>query len=324
MNKTLIAFVAATAVSTAALADVTVNGAVAYRYDSATAGTAAAVTRDRIKGEFVIGSKVNNDTTVVVGARTGTYNSAFNDLGNNTNLQSIGVNLAYVDYAVNPSVKVTFGKMNQPWSAPASLLFDRDIKPEGLAVSYSNKAGVFATASSLKITEGGAGVDTGVNSVQVGAKKDVLGVSLTGAVGYQDYANVGAQAYKVQQVYVSAGKKVLGRAVSVFGDSLKNSEAKTASGATSFGVKLGNAVAPKEWDVALVHQKVEANAQYSLWTDSDFAGGQANYKGNVALVNYVVAKGVKISGKYFDTDRNMTAKVPEKYKRLMVDVNFVF
>ena len=322
--RNLIVFLAASLVSSTVLAQVTINGGVGYRYDSAVAGSTPAVTRDRIKGELIIGSKVNDKVNAVFGVRTGNFNSAFNDMGNNGNLQSFGINLAYFDYAAVPGVKVTFGKMNQPWATSSSLLFDKDIKPEGLAVSYSNKAGIFGSASSLKIAEGGASADVGVNSVQVGAKKEVFGVGLVGAIGYQDYANVGAQAYKIQQGIVSASKKVVGKQVGVFVETLKNSEAKTNGVATSYGVKVGNAVAPKEWDVTVVSQKVEANSQYSLWNDSDFAGGQGNYKGNAVLVNYVVAKGVKVTGKYFTADRNISAVTPEKYNRVHVDVNFVF
>lgn len=319
--RNLIAFLAASLVSSTVLAQATINGGVGYRYDSAVAGSAPAVTRDRIKGELIVGSKVNDKVNAVFGVRTGSFNSAFNDMGNNGNLQSFGINLAYFDYAAVPGVKVTFGKMNQPWAAPASLLFDRDIKPEGLAVSYSNKAGVFGSASSLKLTEGGAALDAGVMSVQLGAKKEVLKLALTGAVGLQTYNNVGAQEYNVQQLFVSLGTKVAGKAVSAFVDNLSNSKAETDNSALSYGIKLNNAVAPKEWDVSVIRQNVGAKAQYSLWHDSDFAGGQGNYEGTAVLVNYVFAKGVKLTGKYYDAQRGVNK---EDYNRVHVDVNFVF
>lgn len=319
--KNLIAFVAASIVSTASLADATINGNVAYRYDSAKAGTATAVTRDRIKAEVVLASKPSDNLNVVVGVRTGTYNLAFNDIGNNTNLQSFGINLAYVDFAVTKNVKMTFGKMNQPWSSPSNLLFDRDIRPEGFAASYSNKAGVFGSVSSLTLTEGGAAPDSKVNSVQAGYKRDILGLSLSGAVGVQKYNNVGTQKYNVRQVYLNAGTKLVGQPVNVFVEKLENTEATTGTAATSFGVKFGNASAPKTYDLSIVRQKVEANAQYSLWNDSDFAGGQGNYEGTYVDGNYALAKNVKLTGKYFDSKRGTNK---EAYKRVHVDVNFAF
>jgi hypothetical protein len=102
---------------------------------------------------------------------------------------------------------------------------------------------------------------------------------------------------------------------------LKNSKASTGDKALAYGVKFGNAVNPKEWDVTFLRQKVEANAQYHLWQDSDFAGAQGNHQGTGVIVNYVYAKGWKVVGKYFDTERGVDK---ESYKRTQVDLNYSF
>lgn len=306
--------------STAALADVSLSGGVGYRYDSTEVGSAAAVTKDRLKAELVATSKINDQATAVIGLRTGSFNSVWDDVGG-AELKKPGLNLAYVDYAATETVKVTIGKFNQPWATSSSLFFDKDVKPEGLAVAYSNKSGLFANASSVTITEGGAAADSKVTSLQAGLKKNVLGYAVSGAVGLQDYSNVGAQDYSVQQVFVNVGSKLAGKPVNVFVDTLKNSKASTGDKALAYGVKFGNAVNPKEWDVTVLRQKVEANAQYGLWHDSDFAGAQGDHEGTGVIGNYVVAKGWKAVGKYYTAERGASN---EDYKRVQVDLNYTF
>lgn len=307
--------------STAALADVSLSGGVGYRYDSTEVGSAAAVTKDRVKAELVASAKVNDQVNAVVGLRTGTFNSSYDDFGGSAGLKTVGLNLAYVEYAAFDGVKVSLGKINQPWATSSSLFFDKDVKPEGLAVAYSNKSGLFANASSVTITEGGAAADSKVTSLQAGLKKNVLGLAVSGAVGLQDYSNVGAQEYSVQQVFVNVGTSLVGKPVNVFVDTLKNSKASTGDKALAYGVKFGNAVNPKEWDVTVLRQKVEANAQYGLWHDSDFAGAQGNHEGTGVIGNYVVAKGWKAVGKYYTTERGASN---EDYKRVQVDLNYTF
>ena len=80
-------------------------------------------------------------------------------------------------------------------------------------------------------------------------------------------------------------------------------------------------VASGKWDASVFHQKVEANAQYGLWHDSDFAGAQGNHKGYGLTAGYKVAKGWKVNAKYFDVERGANK---EDYKRLQLDLNYMF
>jgi hypothetical protein len=109
--------------------------------------------------------------------------------------------------------------------------------------------------------------------------------------------------------------------VSAFVDYMKNDEAKTADTALAYGVKFGNAKKAQEWDVAVFHQEVEANAQYGLWHDSDFAGAQGNHEGLGLVAGYVVADGWKLNAKYFDVERGASK---EDYKRLQLDLMYQF
>ena len=318
MRKALITLVMLGSLSTAAFADnVKIDGNFGYRFDSVEAGAAPKSEKDRIRAELLLNAKVNDKTTVVVGTRTGTFNSSWEDMGGNANPKTVGLHLAYVEYAALDQVKVRLGKMHQPWASSPSLFFDRDIKPEGLAVSFASKSGLFANASSLKIVEGGANPDSRVQSLQVGLKKEVGPLALTGAAGLHNHRNVVGADVNLQQAFGEVGVKVAGLPVAGFVDFMRNDKANADNQALAYGVK----VASGKWDVSAFHQKVEANAQYGLWHDSDFAGAQGNHKGYGLTAGYKVAKGWKVNAKYFDVERGASK---EDYKRILVDLNYMF
>jgi len=318
MRKALITLVMLGSLSTAALAqDVKINGNFGYRFDSVEAGTAPKSEKDRIRAELLLNAKVNDKTTLVFGTRTGTFNSSWDDMGGNADSKDMGLHLAYVEYAAMDQVKVRLGKMHQPWASSPSLFFDRDIKPEGIAVAFAHKSGLFANASSLKIVEGGANPDARVQSLQVGLKKDVGPLALTGAAALHNHRNVVGADVNLQQAFGEVGVKVAGLPVAGFVDFMRNDKANADNQALAYGVK----VAKGKWDASVFHQKVEANAQYGMWHDSDIAGAQGNHKGYGLSAGYRVAKGWKVNAKYFDVERGASK---EDYKRLQLDLNYMF
>ena len=317
MRKALIALAMLGSLSTAAVAaDVSINGGFGYRFDTQEIGTAPKSEKDRMKAELVFSSQVNDKVTAVVGARTGTFNSSYDDFGGNANLKNVGLHLAYVEYAAMDQVKIRLGKMHQPWATSSSLFFDRDVKPEGLAVAFAHKSGVFVNASSLKIAEGGTADDARVQSLQVGLQKDVGALKFVGAAALHNHRNVGTDV-NLQQAFGEVGTKVAGMPVAAFVDFMRNDKANADNQALAYGVKI----AKGKWDVSAFHQKVEANAQYGLWHDSDFAGAQGNHKGYGLTAGYKVAKGWKVNAKYFDVERGANK---EDYKRLLIDLNYMF
>ena len=319
MRKALITLVMLGSLSTAMAADLKVNGNFGYRFDSEE--TTVKSEKDRMRAELVLESKVNDKVTAVVGLSTGSFNSRWNDMGENASLKNVDLHLAYVEYAAMDHVKVKLGKMHQPWATSSSLFFDKDVKPEGVAVSFDNGSGLFANVSSLKLVEGGAADDSKVQSLQVGLHKKLGGLHLKGAVALHDHKIVGGADAKLQQVFGEVGTALAGKPVSAFVDYMKNDEAKTADTALAYGVKFGNAKKPQEWDLAVFHQEVEANAQYGLWHDSDFAGAQGNHEGLGLVAGYVVADGWKLNAKYFDVERGASK---EDYKRLQLDLMYQF
>lgn len=301
-----------------------VKGNFGYRYDSQDVGNAPTINQDKLKAALKLSADVNDKTTVVVGLRTGDTKSAYATFGDGNGLKNIDLNLAYVEYAPLASTKVTLGKMNQPWADSSSFFFDKDIKPEGLAVAFDAGMGLSATAYSLTVAEGGLKPDSKVKGFQVGFAKEVAGLDASAYAGVMnhDYAIPNSTARAKLDV-THLGAKVSKGPLSVFVDQAKNDKAALGKDDTAlaYGLSFGNAKAPGQWDVAYVHQKVEKNSLSALWLDNEFALGAAQHEGDAFVVNYVVAKGWKVSGKYYDAEVGAT-KVDNKH--LMVDLNYMF
>jgi len=323
-----IAILGVIASTTASALDV--KGNVGYRYDSQEVGNASAVTQDKLKAELALSADVNDKTKVVVGLRTGDAKSAYSTFGGGANLKGIDLNLAYVEYAPIASTKVTFGKMHQPWADSSSFFFDKDIKPEGLAVAFDAGRGLSVNAYSLTIAEGGQNSDSKVKGFQVGLSRDVLGFNTAAFAGVmnQDFAIPNAtgvttpprrSVIELHRVGASVSKGPFG----AFVDRAENDKAALGKDDTAlaYGLSYGKAEKPGSWDVSIARQKVEKNSLSGFWLDSDFALSNTQHEGEAVIVNYVVAKGYKVSGKFYNAEVGAN-KADNKH--IMVDLNYTF
>lgn len=337
MHKAILASVIlGSMLSVAQAADVNWSGEFGYRSDSLEVGNANS-DRDRFRVGLVAKADVDDKTKVVVGVRTGTTKSSWNDMTGGS-LKTVDLNLAYVEYAAAKNVKVTLGKMNQPWVAEG-LMFDGDIKPEGIAVALKHDSGLSATAFKLKLSEGSVDKDSTLVGLQVGGKKDVAGVAVAAhaALLKQEVHSAGlcvvllsapslpvcSSVVKHDQLVLtaSATKEVAGVPVKLFVQQLTNDEAKTLDKATAYGVTFGNAKKAGDWEVSVLKQKAEANALSAVWVDSDFGGEALVHDGTAIRAAYALTDGWKVRGSLYDVE---VGARPVDYKRLMVDLVFAF
>lgn len=316
MRKALITLVMLGSISMSAMAaDLNVKGNFGYRFDSEE--TTVKSEKDQFKAELVLESKVNDKVNAVVGLRTGSFNYPYANFGSGSQ-ENVDLHLAYVEYAALDHVKVKLGKMHQPWATSSSLFFDRDVKPEGVAVAFDHGSGLFANLSSVKLVEGGVSGDSKVQSLQVGLHKKLAGLHVKGGVALHNHKVQGvSDSHDLQQLFGEVGTKLAGIPVAGFVDYMKNDKANADDVALAYGVKADFG----KWDVSAFHQEVEANAQYALWHDSDFAGGIGDHKGYGLVAGYKVAKGWKVNAKYFDVERGADK---QDYKRILVDLNYMF
>ena len=318
MRKAILASVILSSMfSVAQAADVKFGGDVSYRNDALETTTSS--NRDRIRLQLNANSTIDNKTKVAFGVRTGNTKSAWNDMGDNSGLKTIGLNLAYVEYAAAPFAKVTLGKMNRPWSSDA-LFFDNDIKPEGLAVALKHGSGLTASAFKLKLSEGITAADSSIVGAQVGYGKKVYGIDLAGSAAKLNQTVAGSKTDQLV-VNLSAKTNIVNVPVKVFAEQSTNSSASTLNKATAAGITISEANKAGSWDVSLLKQKSEANALSSVWTDSDFGGEAVQADGTVVRATYAVTDSWKIRGTSFNVK---TGAASSKYNRTMIDLVFAY
>lgn len=147
-------------------------------------------------------------------------------------------------------------------------------------------------------------------------------LKLTGALGYHDMANVvDAGALIINTPTTAGGSNELDAAedfnmlnpayelatvvggvpVSTYGDVVVNTAASGDRRGFNLGVKAGKATTPwdlkRGWEAGYFYQKLDTNAAFDGFTDSDFNGGGTNNKGNTGWLTLAVLKNTQFTTK---------------------------
>ena len=99
--------------------------------------------RHRIRARFNVSGQVNEEMNVTFGLASGVNESATStneDLGDSFSSKDVWLDLAYFDYAPNAieGLNVFGGKFKDPFHfvGNSDLLFDTDVRPEGIGGTY--------------------------------------------------------------------------------------------------------------------------------------------------------------------------------------------
>ena len=95
--------------------------------------------RDRVRARLNAAYRVNDTVTGVFGIATGGPDprSSNQTLTDQNSRKDFELDLGYVQWAPNADWRITAGKQRYPWQRTASLFFDGDVNPEGIAVNYA-------------------------------------------------------------------------------------------------------------------------------------------------------------------------------------------
>ncbi|HEV7715961.1 MAG TPA: putative porin, partial [Steroidobacteraceae bacterium] len=147
-----------------------------------------------------------------------------------------------------------------------------------------------------------------------------------------------ANDFNIVEALAELSMQVGGRPLIFAVDYAKNNKADfspTGSGldtAYNAGIQYGKVAAAHTWEVGYLYQKVENDALYGQFFDSDFAGGTTGSKGHVFKIGYGFGKNFRINGTYFLNDTNIDVPVTiggvpitdRHYRRLQIDLNVGF
>jgi len=245
------------------------------------------------------------------------------------NKKTIILDLANLEYTPSvPGISkasVVGGIMENPMWTVTPMVWDGDLSWDGVALKVSQElgpttlfsnSGVFSLdtdeteTAALWVTQAGASFKPFADAEEELMKN----LKLTGALAYHDYRNVansakagtdpitresdntsGAKNFNQLNPSIELASQVAELPFSLFGDWVHNASASsTGNDGYAVGVKLGKAAIPwsltKGWEAGYMFERLERDAAFDEFVDSDFGGGGTNRRGNVAWITLAVLK----------------------------------
>lgn len=335
------------------------KGDLRYRNEGIKTENAPSRTRDRIRARIGIDAVVTDTLSagLQLASAADDPRSSNQTLTGQDSRKSFGLDLAFVEWRFAQGWKLTAGKMKYPFvRSGSSLLYDGDINPEGFAVNFER--GIwFGSGYNFWLTERTARADSNLAGAQFGARFPIGSVSsLTLAVSYYDlgagqgrcdlFGNASngnttiattvapcatgnnqslAFDYNVTGGLAEFNTTVWRLPLQVFADYAKNDGADNGlDQAYSIGFLLGKAGTNKTWEVGYLYQKIEKDALYGQFVDSDFADGRTDGDGSVISFAYAPVKNWTLNAKYFLNTLNRDVGTELDYGRWQLDFNAKF
>ncbi|MGB8327135.1 MAG: putative porin [Steroidobacteraceae bacterium] len=191
----------------------------------------------------------------------------------------------------------------------------------------------------------------GYNVIQSGGAGGFFGNSTTTstAICRASISPCLANDFNIAEVIGEMQFNLAGRPLTLFADLARNSAAdyrlvsanptqNIPSGldsAYAAGFTYGRASNPGTWEFGYIYQKVEKDALFGQWVDSDFAAGNTDGDGSAIRFAYAFAKNWRLNATYMinKTNNDVAAAVTfptaqnvfdRDYKRLQLDLNMTF
>lgn len=324
--------------------------------------------RDRIRVRAGFVAKVNDTIKTEVGLSTSELadpRSPNQTLTGENARKSVYIDVAYAEWQPVADWKFTFGKMRYPWGRPGqSVFFDGDINPEGLAVNFGH-GDFYASAFYNLLEERALAGESTMAGGQVGWRPAIgkgrlnIGASLFALNSVQrrntfftlpagsngnTTTSVAANCltaapclvndYDDLEGFVEWTMPVAGRPLVLYVDYANNIAADTGlDTAYSIGALYGKASDPRTWEIGYFYQKVEKDALFGQFIDSDWGAGNTDAQGSVIKFGYAFAKNFTLNGWYHfaTTNNDVPVTIPgvgtvydRGYKRLQLDLNFKY
>ncbi|MCW8275616.1 putative porin [Pseudomonas sp. PCH199] len=288
--------------------------------------------RQRVRARLGAYSEINPQVDTGIRIATGNNDdprSTNQSLDNYFDKKQIWLDQGYVDYHPDAikNLHIVGGKMPQQWVSMGDIIWDSDISPEGLSLSYkyplSGSTELFGSAGhyTLKDNVDGDGVqfkhDLRLYAGQLGARfgiTDNLKLTLGGSVyGYDNDDNItpvagvipgqlainGNSPNEQFKLYEGFGQLDIGGLpvpLSLYGQYVDN---KNASNDQDTAWLAGVKTKFYGFAVDYNYRDVQRNAVVGAFTDSDFANGFTGSRGSKLKVSYELDKNFALGATYF-------------------------
>lgn len=297
--------------------------------------------RQRIRARLGAYTEVNSQVDTGIRIATGSSDDARStnqDQDNYFDKKSIWLDLGYIDYHPDQikNLHVIGGKMLQPWVNMGDVIWDSDINPEGLALTYKyplgSSAELFGSIGNynLKDNVDGDGVqfrhDLRLTSGQLGTRfslTDNLKMTLGGSVyAYQNdkdsrctttttpcalavNGNSADNQFRLYEGFAQADIGGLAVPLAFYGQYVKNNDAVTDQN-TAWLIGAKSKVFGLNLDYN--YRDIQRNAVVGAFTDSDFANGTTGSRGHKMKVSYDIDKNFALGATYFLTKADYASR----------------
>jgi hypothetical protein len=297
--------------------------------------------RQRIRARLGAYTEINSQVDTGIRIATGSSDDARStnqDQDNYFDKKSIWLDLGYIDYHPDQikNLHVIGGKMLQPWVSMGDVIWDSDINPEGLALTYKyplgSSAELFGSLGNynLKDNVDGDGVqfrhDLRLTSGQLGTRfsvTDNLKMTLGGSVyAYQNdkdsrctttttpcalavNGNSADNQFRLYEGFAQADIGGLAVPLAFYGQYVKNNDAVTDQD-TAWLIGAKSKVFGFNLDYN--YRDIQRNAVVGAFTDSDFANGTTGSRGHKMKVSYDIDKNFALGATYFLTKADYASR----------------
>jgi hypothetical protein len=328
---------------------ISAKGDFRLRYEDIDEAGEAGRSRWRYRARLAVTGQVSDNVKVVLELASGADNPVSRNvtLDGGFDIDDIGFDLAYFEWAATDDLTVYGGKMKNPLyrAGGSPLVWDGDLNPEGLALKYV-KGAFFGNLGSFSVEERSSSSDSFLTAIQAGGKFAIAdNLKLTAGVGFFAYSNtIGNEPfyngsargnsvdlngnylydYRNTEVFAQLDTRVADLPLSVYVQWVRNAEVSEEDSGYAFGAKLGSAKAKGEWEAGWTYQDIEADSVIGTFNDSDFGDGGTDSSGHILKGKYVVAKNTSFAATYFINDVDRFQGTEHDYNRLQLDVQFNF
>lgn len=335
---------------------VMINGDLRFRYEHIDIDSNDDRERSRLRARMNVTAKPVDDLELGIGLATGGDSpvSTNQTLGGGASTKDIKLDLAYFKWQALPNMQLVAGKYKNTWYRPGGkgLLWDGDLRPEGLALGYRH-GGLFVDGAINFLDSDSRGSEQIAYGIQGGYNISMDNGELLAGIGYFYMGTEGRETFygdndeffgnsfscanpatlsgctydndfREFEVFAEWNLLAGGRPLSLFVDAVQNQDAEQLDTGWLTGIKYGKASAAGTWEFTYTYQVLEANAVLGLWTDSNVGGGGTDVEGHVVSSAWAPFDGWKLGVTYFDNVRGKDLGGDKDYRRVQIDTSFTF
>jgi hypothetical protein len=303
--------------------------------------------RERVRARLGVYSEINPQLDAGIRVATGSSadeRSTNQDLNNYFTKKTLWMDLAYLDWhpTAIKNLHLIGGKMNQPWVSMGDVIWDGDINPEGVAVTYkmplSGATELFGSTGYYNLSDNvdGEGVqfrhDLRLYAGQLGARfvpMEGVKVTLGGSLyAYDNDKDVRQTSASTNQTALAVNGNTSNQftlwegfgqidltnlpiPLAFYGQYVKNSDAESTATvgkqdtAWLFGAKTRVFT---DWTLDYNYRDVQRNGVVGAFTDSDFANGYTGSRGHKLKVGYDIDKNFALGATYFMAQSDVASR----------------